>query len=192
MGVTYKEFIENILKTRGRFACGNEYHERHHIIPKCFGGDNNEENLIDLFAKEHYIAHKLLALENPNNEKLNYAFWCMSHLSDKNQERYAVTSEEYEQARVIFSNLRKNSKASEETRQKMSKAHSGENNSFFGKKHSNEARRKIKKKKKQEQNKSWLKARKGLKKPEKECQKHKREGRLMRIILVQEKYIVMV
>lgn len=144
MDLTYKQFIDNILQTRGRFNCGEKYHERHHILPKCIGGTDDEENLIDLFAREHYIAHKLLALENPHNEKLNCAFWCMSHLSDKNQERYVVTPEEYEQARIIFSSLRKNSKVSEETRRKMSKAHSGENNSFFGKKHSDEARKKIK------------------------------------------------
>ena len=31
--ITYKEFIQNILDTRGRFGCGDEYHEKHHIIP---------------------------------------------------------------------------------------------------------------------------------------------------------------
>ena len=65
--MNYKTFIENILNTRGRFACGEEYHERHHIIPKSCGGTNDKNNLIDLFAKEHFIAHKLLALENPDN-----------------------------------------------------------------------------------------------------------------------------
>lgn len=65
--MNYKTFIENILNTRGRFACGEEYHECHHIIPKSCGGTNDKDNLIDLFAKEHFIAHKLLALENPDN-----------------------------------------------------------------------------------------------------------------------------
>ena len=45
--MTYNEFINNILNTRGRFACGNEYHETHHIIPKCMDGSNNDDNLID-------------------------------------------------------------------------------------------------------------------------------------------------
>lgn len=36
--MTYDEFIDNILKTRGRFACGDKYYERHHIVPKCCGG----------------------------------------------------------------------------------------------------------------------------------------------------------
>ena len=44
---TYEEFIQNILKTRGRFECGDEYHERHHIVPKCMGGTDEEDNLID-------------------------------------------------------------------------------------------------------------------------------------------------
>ena len=46
--MSYAEFIQNILDTRGRFACGEEYHERHHIIPKCCGGTDDEYNLIDL------------------------------------------------------------------------------------------------------------------------------------------------
>lgn len=188
MDLTYKQFIDNILQTRGRFDCGEEYHERHHILPKCMGGTNDEENLIDLFAREHYIAHKLLALENPHNEKLNYAFWCMSHLSDKNQERYVVTSEEYEQARIIFSSLRKNAKVSEETRRKMSKAHSGENNSFFGKKHSDEARKKIKEARAKQ---VMVKGKRGLKNLGRECQKRKKVDKPTRFIHEQEKYFAM-
>lgn len=71
--ITYKDFIQNIIDTRGQFACNkNEYCERHHIKPKCLGGNNDKENLIDLYAHEHFIAHKLLAQENPNN---NYDIW---------------------------------------------------------------------------------------------------------------------
>ena len=99
---TYEEFINNILKTRGRFACGNEYHECHHIIPRCMGGTNDKDNLIDLFAQEHFIAHKLLAEENPDNYALTYAWWMMSHVKDKNQERYEITPEEYEEAKITF------------------------------------------------------------------------------------------
>ena len=52
---TYKEFINSILESRGRFACGGEYYERHHIIPKCIGGTNDEENLIDFIILFIYI-----------------------------------------------------------------------------------------------------------------------------------------
>ena len=72
--MTYNEYIQDILDTRGKFACGEEYCERHHIIPRCMNGDDSDDNLIDLYAREHYEAHKLLAEENPNNEKILFAW----------------------------------------------------------------------------------------------------------------------
>ena len=68
--MSYAEFIQNILDTRGRFICDETYHERHHIVPKCLGGTDDDDNLIDLLAREHFVAHKLLAQENPENNKL--------------------------------------------------------------------------------------------------------------------------
>ena len=63
----HDKFIHSILISRGRFNIPeNEYRERHHIIPECMGGQTVEENLIDLYAREHFIAHKLLAEENPH------------------------------------------------------------------------------------------------------------------------------
>lgn len=113
--LTYDEFIKNILETRGRFGCGDEYHERHHIVPRCMGGTNDEDNLIDLFAREHFIAHKLLAEENPENNKLTYAWACMAFASNDKEQRYELTPEEYEEVRISFSN-----------------AIRGENNPMFG------------------------------------------------------------
>lgn len=121
----YKEFIQNILNTRGRFNCGDEYHERHHIIPKCLGGDNEEENLIDLFAKEHFIAHKLLAQENPDSNSLVFAWTCMAFPNNSVQERYEVTPEEYEEAKRAISKAMSGRVMSEETKKKLSDAKKG-------------------------------------------------------------------
>lgn len=100
--MTYQEFINNILQNRGRFACGEEYHERHHIVPRCMGGNNDKENLIDLYAKEHFEAHRILALENPDNKDLQFAWWCMAYLPGKKKQRQNVTGEEYEEARKNY------------------------------------------------------------------------------------------
>lgn len=128
---SYEEFIQNILDTRGRFNCGDEYHERHHILPKCMGGGNEEENLIDLYAKEHFIAHKLLALENPENMSIAYAWWSMSIVKSRyTGERYEISAEEYEEARKYLSNI-------------MSEKMVGANNPFFGKHHSKEAKERM-------------------------------------------------
>lgn len=101
--MTYQEFINDILQTRGRFINSDEYHERHHIIPRCKNGSNNEDNLIDLFAREHFVAHKLLAEENMDDDQLVYAYIIMAFTKDKNQERYELTPEEYEEARKVHS-----------------------------------------------------------------------------------------
>lgn len=131
---SYKEFIQNILNARGRFACGDEYHERHHITPKCVGGTDEEENLIDLYAREHFIAHKLLAEENPNNNKLVYAWTMMSWAKREDQYRYEVTPEEYEDAKKALSLL-----SSQLGKERWSIP---ENNPMFGKHHSEEFKQK--------------------------------------------------
>lgn len=73
----YNSYIQRILGYRNNIKDNGEYQEKHHIIPKCLGGSNDEDNLIFLYPQEHYYAHKLLALENPNNQKLQYAWWNM-------------------------------------------------------------------------------------------------------------------
>lgn len=54
----YNSIIENSKKeTRNKI---NSYYEKHHIIPRCIGGSNKEENLALLTPKEHFICHCLL------------------------------------------------------------------------------------------------------------------------------------
>lgn len=151
---TYEEFIDNILNTRGRFSCGEEYHERHHILPRCMGGSDDDDNLIDLFAREHFIAHKLLAKENPDNNSLIYAWHCMAVMHSYNQDRYELTPEEYEEHRIAFSKTISESYSgmgnpfygrshSEDVRNVLSAKLSGENNPMYGKHCSDEVREKL-------------------------------------------------
>lgn len=152
--MTYQEFIDNILQTRGRFNCGDEYYERHHIVPKCMGGTNDKENLIDLYAREHFIAHKLLALENPDNYSLQYAWWSMCQIKGNSlQKREEISSEEYEEARIVCSIISServkgekhpmyNKHHSLKTKQKMSKSRKGKmvgnKNPMYGTHHTEE------------------------------------------------------
>lgn len=154
--MTYDKFIQNILNTRGRFACLDGYHERHHIIPKCMNGSNSKDNLIDLYAREHFIAHKLLAEENPQNYQLKYAYWNMCQCTGRDgQDKYIPTPEEYEEARIFCHETMSGENHpmygkhhTQESREKMSISkkdmYNGENNPFFGKKHSQENIEKMK------------------------------------------------
>jgi hypothetical protein len=55
------------------------YYEKHHIFPRCLGGNDEESNLVLLTAKEHFIAHKLLTYIYPNNRKIACAFHRMTY-----------------------------------------------------------------------------------------------------------------
>ena len=137
--MNYKDFIDNIINARGRYGCGEEYHERHHIVPRCIGGTDEKENLVDLYAREHFIAHKLLAKENPHNQSLQCAWWMMSNIGRENGGNRRCTSEEYEEARIAFSNSQKGENnfmygktgynygkhLSDETKKKLSESHKG-------------------------------------------------------------------
>ena len=46
------------------------YVERHHIIPRCIGGTDDETNLVSLTPEEHYLCHLLLVKIYPNNIRL--------------------------------------------------------------------------------------------------------------------------
>lgn len=121
--MTYKEFISNILDSRGRYILNEEYKERHHVLPRCCGGTDEENNLIDLFAEEHYEAHRLLAIENPDNYHLQYAWTMMAFTRNEAQ---IVSAEDYANAKKqlakLNSELFRGRTYSEETHEKMRKA----------------------------------------------------------------------
>ena len=150
--MTYNEFIQNIIDTRGQWNIPEgEYWEGHHIIPICKGGKGNskkkDSNIIWLYPREHFIAHKLLAEENPEDNQLNWAYICMSMICESKNQKRIITPEEYEELAVLRSNLRKGTVHSEESKNLMSKNRknltSGENHPMYGKHHSEETKEKI-------------------------------------------------
>ena len=70
--MNYKKHYNKLIK-RGKSRLLEEYTESHHIIPRCMGGKDTNDNLVDLTPEEHYVAHQLLVKIHPNNTKLLYA-----------------------------------------------------------------------------------------------------------------------
>lgn len=58
------ELLITRAKSRSKLL---EYIEKHHIVPKCLGGNNDIDNIAELTPEEHYFAHQLLAKIHPDN-----------------------------------------------------------------------------------------------------------------------------
>lgn len=80
------------------------YREKHHIIPKCLGGTNKKQNLVELTAREHFVCHQLLIFIYPRSKKIAYALWgmCNQTTSLNNIRRYRVSSRAYQTGRESF------------------------------------------------------------------------------------------
>lgn len=74
--------IYNQLIDRSRDRKLDIYFERHHIIPRCLGGSNDSNNIVNLTPEEHYVAHQLLCKIYPMNRKLIHAA-CMMTVSNR-------------------------------------------------------------------------------------------------------------
>lgn len=82
----YDQIIER-GKERGldKKKLTNDYYEKHHILPRCLGGTDSEDNLVLLTYREHIICHKLLTKIYPNESSLAYSVSLMLSLTVKEE-----------------------------------------------------------------------------------------------------------
>lgn len=73
--MNYERIYKNIVSSNYSLF---EYVEKHHIIPRCVGGTDDDSNIVSLSAKAHYVAHHILTKIYPKNPKLMFAFNMMS------------------------------------------------------------------------------------------------------------------
>lgn len=96
-------------------------YEKHHIIPKCMGGDDSNANLVKLTPEEHYVAHQLLVKIYPDSNGLKYAVLMMT-LSTKKMLR---NNKSYGWIRRQVTNAKKGSKLTDSTKLKISNSLKG-------------------------------------------------------------------
>jgi hypothetical protein len=90
----------NLLVEKAKHRnCLSEYKEKHHIVPRCMGGSNKSHNLVELTAREHYIAHLLLA--KIYGGKLWHAVNLMNNFKKYSKSK----NRSYEKARIEHSKL---------------------------------------------------------------------------------------
>jgi len=197
----YDQLVEK-AKPRGLDKNKHEgYFEIHHIVPRCMGGGDEEENLVMLTGREHFVAHMLLWKAYPDNTPLAYAAMMMSNRAvckvnshtyaalrrdfsakvsdakrgkrykDRIGERFGkllvveladfyISPKGYRQAQWVcecdcggYVTVPSSSLVSGNTKScgclpvEIGKSYAGENNPFYGKKHTAETREKFKKRK---------------------------------------------
>ena len=110
--MNYKRHYELLIdKAKNRTLDG--YKERHHIIPKSFGGTDDKENLVDLTAREHFIAHLLLVYIHPESYSMIKALHMMTVVSSYHERSmnrlYSMLREKFSKAQSFNQSGEKNS-----------------------------------------------------------------------------------
>lgn len=143
----YNQLIDN---ARTQHIDG--YYETHHIVPKAEGGSDDKSNLVKLTARQHYIAHLLLA-KIYDDRAMHCAVVAMQTKTKKMHREFRFNSRLYEKlklkrAKFMSIALLGNHnglgyKFTDEQRAKASSRLKGKGNPFFGKRHSAASRAKI-------------------------------------------------
>ena len=96
----YCKFINTRQQIKG-------YTESHHILPVSLFPEFAEvkENIINLSAREHYIAHLLLHKAFPKNNKMLWAIWCMCNGWENNFQQRNISSKAFDRLKTSFSNM---------------------------------------------------------------------------------------
>lgn len=105
-----KHYNKLIEKANNRTL--NCYKEKHHIIPKCLGGTDEKQNLVELTAREHFIAHLLLVKIHPKSYGLikAVAMMCIGHSGQRSMNRmYGWMKEKFSEAQSLCQSGEKNS-----------------------------------------------------------------------------------
>ena len=131
------------------------YVEHHHIIPRSEGGPDNNDNIVALTAREHYICHLLLAKIYNDDKMLNAVVFmhCKSHSNKRdfkfNSRLYACVRKEFavkmsivhkgkhhsEATRRKMSEIKRGKHRSDAQKAKLSAANTGEKNPMYGSKY---------------------------------------------------------
>jgi hypothetical protein len=100
----YKRWYDSIISGARLRLDVMTYSEKHHILPRSLGGNDSQENLIVLTAREHFVCHVLLTKFTTGNarHKMLYAANMMSHSARDYQHRYIPSSRLYEMVKREF------------------------------------------------------------------------------------------
>jgi hypothetical protein len=133
----YKKIYDDLMRSRISMKENRKvdkksgiYFERHHIVPVCMGADESSKlssnNIVLLTAREHFIAHLILAEIHPDNYEIVYALFAISNQRSKDLKRHITSAKTYERIKTEFAKKQSERKKgkpgtpwSDETRKKL-------------------------------------------------------------------------
>jgi hypothetical protein len=68
--MNYKRLYDSLIERGKQREIVDGLYEKHHIVPRCLGGDDSKANLVKLTSEEHYVAHQLLVKLYPKNPRI--------------------------------------------------------------------------------------------------------------------------
>lgn len=137
--MNYKKIYDDLIsRAKKRVILKYVYVEKHHIEPKCIcpGKTKDKNNIVKLYAREHFIAHLLLCRIYPHENKLFYA---VIRMLNTKKYKHVRNNKYYEHLRKIASKSLKGQNNPNYNNHKLS----GKNHPNYGKKFSEETKRKI-------------------------------------------------
>lgn len=141
----YTRWYHSIVK-RAKARTISGYTEKHHIIPKSFGGSNKKENLVKLTVKEHYICHLLLT-KMVSGEYRDKMIFALSLMRPKISHRSVLYEKLKIEGNLARSKRMSGRTVSAATRKKQSNSrrgkYTGQDNHFYGKTHTAESKAKM-------------------------------------------------
>ena len=140
----YRKIYYSLIENRRSNPITREmcYCEEHHVLPRSLGGKDNKDNLVLLTAREHFVAHLLLAkmylieegADSKEYRKMAYALWYL--LGKHKGNMLVISSRKYEKLKQEFAKVNSNEHSGErhwhygqhwdeETKEKIRRAHIG-------------------------------------------------------------------
>jgi hypothetical protein len=118
----------NLVETRkrlNRYKGDGGIYDSHHIVPKCMGGSNSTSNRVLLTPREHFIAHLLLS-KSVESQYIKKMCCALVRFMGKNSNRSRIKINSKIYHSIVTNN----------------RIHSmGENNSFYGKSHTEKTKK---------------------------------------------------
>ena len=127
-----RETYELLISTAGSPTELDGYCERHHVVPRSFGGSDSESNLVYLTAPNHLLAHYWLWV-GTGDRNMGHAYFAMANTNWRRYNETPVVTqpmmEAYELARIAsaerLSELFTGREMSDEAKARMSKSQKG-------------------------------------------------------------------